>query len=49
MSRLRRLVVSDRSFFVTSNLLRARSRLEPADFEILARVIEARPREQGVD
>lgn len=42
MSRLRRLVVSGRYFFVTCNRLRARSRLEDADFEMLARVVDAR-------
>jgi len=47
MSRLRRLVVSDRYFFVTCNLLRARNRLDDDDFEVLARVIEARHAAQG--
>ncbi len=47
MSRLRRLVLSDRYFFVTCNLLRTRNRLDQDDFEILARVIEARREEHG--
>ncbi|HKT11516.1 MAG TPA: transposase [Terriglobia bacterium] len=42
MSRLRRLVLSDRYFFVTCNLLRTRESLQDADFRILARVIAAR-------
>ena len=42
VSRLRRLVVSDRYFFVTCNRRRARGRLEDQDFEILARVMDAR-------
>ncbi len=45
MSRLRRLVVSDRYFFITCNLLRTRNRLNAPDFEVLARVIEARREE----
>jgi putative transposase len=47
MSRLRRLVLSDRYFFVTCNLLRTRPVLNEDDFEILARVIEARREEHG--
>ena len=47
MSRLRRLVVSDRWFFVTCKLLRTRDRLGDADFDILARVTEARRQEHG--
>jgi REP element-mobilizing transposase RayT len=47
MSRLRRLVLSDRYFFVTCNLLRSRNPLNDADFDILARVIAARRREHG--
>jgi putative transposase len=47
MSRLRRLVLSDRYFFVTCNLLRSRDPLNDADFDILARVIAARRREHG--
>jgi putative transposase len=47
MSRLRRLVVSDRYFFVTCNLLRARGHLGEEDFEILARVLAARRHEHG--
>ncbi len=42
MSRLRRLVLSDRYFFVTCNVLPTRARLDSGDFEILARVIQAR-------
>ena len=42
MSRLRRLVLSDRYFFVTCNLQRNRESLEDADFRILAGVISAR-------
>jgi putative transposase len=45
MSRLRRLVLSDRYFFVTCNLRRTRTRLSDDDFEILAHVIAARRRE----
>jgi NAD(P)-dependent dehydrogenase (short-subunit alcohol dehydrogenase family) len=37
MSRLRRLVVTDRYFFVTCNLRRIRSALGDGDFQILAR------------
>ena len=47
MSRLRRLVVFDRYFFVTCNLLRARRRLHAGDFEVLARVIRERREEHG--
>ena len=47
MSRLRRLVVSDRYFFVTCNRLRTRAALNDVDFEILARVIDARRCEHG--
>jgi hypothetical protein len=42
MSRLRRLVLSDRYFFVTCNLLRTRAVLSEDDFEVLARVMQAR-------
>lgn len=42
MSGLRRLVLSDRYFFKTSNLRRHRNRLGEADFECLAAVIAAR-------
>jgi len=34
MSRLRRLVLSDRYFFVTCNLLRTRGVLNEDDFEV---------------
>ncbi|MGH9328159.1 MAG: REP-associated tyrosine transposase [Terriglobia bacterium] len=47
MSRLRRLVLWDRYFFVTCNRLRARNRLEEVDFEILARVLRARREAHG--
>ena len=47
MSRLRRLVLSDRYFSVTYNLQRMRDRLQDADFGILARVISARRIEHG--
>ena len=47
MSRLRRLVLSGRYFFVTCNLLRTRAVLSEDDFEIRARVIEARREEHG--
>jgi putative transposase len=42
VSRLRRLVLSDRYFFVTCNLRPRRNRLGEADFECLAAVINAR-------
>jgi len=38
MSRLRRLVVSDRFFFISCRLLPHRGRLEESEFECLARV-----------
>ncbi|MGH9402382.1 MAG: RHS repeat-associated core domain-containing protein [Terriglobia bacterium] len=44
---VRRLVVTDRYFFVTRNGLRARGRLEDTDFEVLARVIDARRKVHG--
>ncbi len=47
MSRLRRLVLSERYFFVTCNLPRTRNRLNDDDFEILAQVIEARREQHG--
>jgi len=47
MSRLRRLVLSGRYFFVTCNLLRTRAVLNEDDFEILARVMRARREEHG--
>jgi putative transposase len=47
MSRLRRLVVSNRYFFVTCNLLRTRSPLNGDQFEILARVVGRRREEHG--
>src|SRR5579863_6428826 len=42
MSRLRRLMLGDRYFFVTCNVQRSRESLEDADFRILAGVISAR-------
>jgi len=42
MSRLRRLVVSDRFFFITCRLLPHRGRLWEAEFESLARVVRER-------
>jgi REP element-mobilizing transposase RayT len=47
MSRLRRLVITDRYFFVTCNLRRIRSPLEDGYFQILARVTDARRRAHG--
>ena len=42
MSRLRRLVLSDRFFFFTCRLLPHRGRLEEPEFESLARVVRER-------
>jgi len=47
MSRLRRLVVSDRWFFITCRLLPRRRILSPAEFATLARVIDERRAAQG--
>ena len=47
MSRLRRLLLTDRYFFVTCNRLRTRRILGGDDFEILARVIAERRAEHG--
>ena len=47
MSRLRRLVVSDRWFFVTCRLLSRRQILTPAEFATLAHVIQERRTEHG--
>jgi hypothetical protein len=47
MSRLRRLVLADRYFFVTCNLLRTRAVLNEDDFEVLVRVMQARREEHG--
>jgi hypothetical protein len=47
MSRLRRLILADRYFFVTCNLLRTRHPFDAEDFEILAGVIEARRAQHG--
>ena len=45
MSRLRRMVLSDRFFFVTCRLLRRRGRLVAGEFELLAQVIGERREE----
>ena len=45
MSRLRRLVLSDRFFFVTCRLLPTRRRLVESEFECLARVVRERREE----
>jgi hypothetical protein len=42
MSRLRRLVVSDRWFFITCRLLARRRVLSPSEFAVLAEVIGER-------
>jgi REP element-mobilizing transposase RayT len=42
MSRLRRLVLSDRFFFISCRLLPHRERLEEPEFECLARVVRER-------
>ncbi len=47
MSRLRRLVLSDRFLFLTCNLRRTRRQLSKGDFDCLARVIAARWRVHG--
>jgi len=47
MSRLRRLVVSDRWFFVTCRLLPRRRILSESEFGVLARVIHERREEHG--
>jgi len=47
MSRLRRLVISDRYFFVTCNLQRGRNRLDDEDFRLLAQVFEGRRARHG--
>ena len=47
MSRLRRLVVSDRWFFVACRLLRRRRILAPAEFATLEAVIGERRAEHG--
>jgi len=47
MSRLRRLVLSDRWFFVTSRLLPRRRILSESEFACLARVIHERREEHG--
>ena len=44
MSRVRRLAVSERFFFITCRLLPLRGRLSGADFECLARVVRERRR-----
>ena len=47
MSRLRRLVISDRWFFITCWLLARRRILSPAEFATLAEVIRERRAEHG--
>ena len=47
MSRLRRLVVSDRWFFVTCRVLSRRGILSASEFGCLARVIQERREEHG--
>jgi REP element-mobilizing transposase RayT len=47
MSRLRRLVVSDRWFFVTCRFLPRRRILSESEFACLARVIQERREEHG--
>jgi putative transposase len=47
VSRLGRLVVSDRWFFVTCRLLPRRRELSPAEFATLAQVIQERRSEHG--
>jgi putative transposase len=47
MSRLRRLVLTDRFFFVICRLLRRRGPLSETEFERLARVIAARRQHHG--
>ena len=39
MSRLRRLVLSDRFFFITCRVLRCRGALEESEFQCLARTV----------
>ncbi len=47
MSRLRRLVVSDRWFFITSRVLPRRRMLSDSEFALLARAIQERREEHG--
>jgi putative transposase len=47
MSRLRRLVLSDRFFFITCRVLRRRETLGEAEFEHLARVVRERREQHG--
>ena len=47
MSRLRRLVLSDRFFFITCRLLPHRQILEQREFECLARVVSERRAKHG--
>jgi REP element-mobilizing transposase RayT len=47
MSRLRRLVLTDRFFFVTCRVLRRRNPLSETEFECLARVITERRKHHG--
>ena len=48
MSRLRRLVLCDRYFFITCRLLPPRRLLDESDFECHARVIAGRRAEHGL-
>jgi len=47
MSRLRRLVLSDRFFFITCRVLRRRETLGEAEFQHLARVVRERREQHG--
>ena len=47
MSRLRRMVLSDRFFFITCRLFRGREKLSEGDFDPLARVIADRRSQHG--
>ena len=47
VSRLRRLVLSDRYFFITCRLFHSRSHLSQYEFECLTKVIEARRQAHG--
>ena len=47
MSRLRRIALSDRFFFVSCRLLRGRRTLSDSEFDCLAQVIRARRKKHG--
>jgi putative transposase len=47
MSRLRRLALSDRFFFITCRVLRRRDTLGEAEFQLLARVLRERREQHG--